>query len=207
MTDETAPDVRVPNVSPNAVSGLDHDLLSNASGSPATDEPAYEATLPEVPEDLTTVDDLLGWVNAEPSDEDPEVEAVARAIAVLSQEGRDGRVTLVGPLESIILDAVLGAWSSDEDETPDDEPTDDPGAASVVTTGAGEAVSIEGTPGEHEAGPAVNAETGEVTQPGEPLPVIDQGTGGTPLDPPQPGADADGFGGDAPEPADPPAGD
>lgn len=206
MTETTAPDVRIPNVSPGAVSGLDHDLLSTTSQAPAADEAYDEPALPEVPEDLTTVDALLGWVNAEPSDEDPEVETVARAIAVLSQEGRDGRVTLVGPLESIILDAVLGAWSSDEDETPDDEPTDDPGAASVVTTGAGEAVSIEGTPGEHEAGPAVNADTGVVTEAGAPLPPI-EGTGGTPLDPPQPGADEDGFGGDAPEPADPPAGD
>lgn len=52
-------------------------------------------------------------------------------------------------------------------------------------------------------GEATNDQTGEVTAPGDPLPdAPDQGTGGTPLDPPQPGADADGFGGDAPAPAD-----
>lgn len=179
MTNEAAPAVRIPNVSPGAVSGLDHEVL----GSPRPDPDPYAddlevmdaPALPAIPEDLHTVDALLDWVNAEPSDEDPEVEPVPRAIAVLRQEGRDGRVTLVGPLEDLILGAILEAW--------DDEP---------------EGETIEGE--------QVESETGEVTAPGEPLPPV-EGTGGTPLDPPQPGADADGFGGDAPAPADPPAGD
>lgn len=197
MTDEAAPAVRIPNVSPGAVSGLDHEPLA---GSPdeaypyADVEPMEPLSLPTVPEALHTVDALLDWVNAEPSDEDPEVEPVPRAIAVLRQEGRDGRVTLVGPLEDLILGAVLEAWEPEDEEVPegDEQPEGDPeGTASVVTTGAGEAVNIE---------------TGEPSAPGEPLPPV-EGTGGTPLDPPQPGADADGFGGDAPAPADPPAGD
>lgn len=194
MTDETAPAVRIPNVSPGAVSGLDNEPLM---GSPADTYPDYAdvepldaPVLPTIPEDLHTVDDLLDWVNAEPSDEDPEVETGLRAIAVLRQEGRDGRVTLVGPLEDIILGAILDAW--------DDEPEDKQ-----------EGETIEGEQVESDTagtGDAINADTGEVTAPGDPLPPI-EGTGGTPLDPPQPGADADGFGGDAPAPADPPAGD
>jgi hypothetical protein len=45
--------------------------------------------------------------------------------------------------------------------------------------------------GAHAAGEVSTDASGQV-QSGE-------GTGGTPMDPPQPGADADGFGGDAPE--------
>ena len=90
MTETTAPDVRMPNVSPGAVSGLDHDLLSTTSQAPAADEAYDEPALPEVPEDLTTVDALLGWVNAEPSDEDPEVETVARAKPGADADGFGG---------------------------------------------------------------------------------------------------------------------
>lgn len=140
MTEQTAP-VRIPNVRPDAVSGLDHELLTPAAPAPT------EASLPEVPEDHTTVDALLGWVHESGEDQ------LGRALAVLSQEGRDGRVTLVGPLEDTIINSLLDAYPTDGD--------------------------VEGEV----------AETEEETAPSDP----------------QPGADEDGFGGDAPEPADPPA--
>lgn len=55
---------------------------------------------------------------------------------------------------------------------------------------------LQGTP---QDGATVDALDGAVA----PAPPEDEdasGTGGSPMDPPQPGADEDGFGGDAPEP-------
>lgn len=239
---ETAPEApRIPNVRPGALSGLDNEPLAGAGvPSPAgtAPEPDEAPVLPVVPEDRTTVDALMEWVHEGEDDEDSGVDTLGRAVAVLVQEGRDGRVTLVKPLEDLLLDALVDAYvvaPEDDEDAPDPAPsvevpdglegealeawvsgdavegdeTENPerwaaylarreaagleplqpatitGAATITTTGAGE---------------AVNLDTGEVTQPGQPLPTV-EGTGGTPLSPPQPGADADGFGGDAPEPA------
>lgn len=119
--------VRVPNVSPSARSGIDGEVIgSNAQEAyDATADPAdapdgvLTATeeeadanaalneVPVVPEDLTTVDAVLGWVYEDDST------AHARAQAALDAEyakaGEDQRSTLVGPLEAFL------AASPDED--------------------------------------------------------------------------------------------
>lgn len=203
MTDTTAPDVRVPNVSPGAVSGLDHAPLQGAPTPAEFLDDTDEAPFPAVPADLTTVDALLGWVE-EDDDETP-----ARAVSVLVQErqSEQPRKTLVEPLERKVLDYILdGAVIQPTDTEDAGDPDALTGAATVTTTGQGEAVQVHGQSVDSATagtGEAVNAETGEVTQPGDPLPEVGD-PDGTPL-PPQPGADDDGFGGDAPEPANPPA--
>jgi hypothetical protein len=194
MTDETAPAVRIPNVTPGAVSGLDHaPLVEPLSAEPSLDDLDQDdaGTFPAIPEDLHNVDDLLGWVK----DGEDEGDSAARAVSVLvtERESAKPRSTLVEPLERQVLDFVLSGVVIESAETAD-EPEGDPadpdaitGAATITTTGAGEAVEVEGQQATTEGdGEAVNAETGEVTQPGEPLPEV-EGTGGTPLDPPQPG--------------------
>lgn len=103
--------VRVPNVSPGAVSGLDNAPL-HGTGSVSFDAPV--PVLPEdddvepfpaVPADLHNVDDLTAWVR-EPEDAD---ESAARAVSVLLRERLEDkpRVTLVEPLERQVLDFIL----------------------------------------------------------------------------------------------------
>jgi len=120
MTDQTtepsydeapaaAPAVRVPNVSPGAVSGLDntplHGPVSFDSPVPVLPEDDDVEPFPAVPADLHNVDDLTAWVR-EPEDAD---ESAARAVSVLLRERLEDkpRVTLVEPLERQVLDFIL----------------------------------------------------------------------------------------------------
>ena len=61
-------------------------------------------TIPDVPEDLTTVDDLLEWVHK--ADSDNEQAARARAVlnAELARPEDDQRKTLVEPLEALLAE-------------------------------------------------------------------------------------------------------
>ena len=80
------------------------DLQRAVHGSPGA--PADTEPLPDVPDDLTTVDDLLGWVK----DVKDDAEQARRAEAVLRMEndlrggpGGDGvRKTLVDPLLALL---------------------------------------------------------------------------------------------------------
>lgn len=158
---ETAPEApRIPNVTPGAVSGLDHAPLVGAGipqavtpetapetapvDSPAIDLGDEPTPLPEVPEDLTTVDDLLGWVNEDESDPESEVDTLSRAVAVLRQEGRDGRVTLVKPLEDLLLDALLDAYAPEDDGADEDQDDGDTPDENGDADGdaSGEAVNV-----------------------------------------------------------------
>lgn len=109
--------VRVPNVSPGARSGLDHEViganaqeaydenkrLSQESGSGETPE-TPDGDLPEVPEDLTSEADLLGWVTEVEDDETAEARARAVLAAEKAKPEDEQRVTLVEPLEASLSD-------------------------------------------------------------------------------------------------------
>jgi hypothetical protein len=150
--------VRVPNVSPSAVSGLDHEVIG-ANAQEAYDENAAIASA--VPEDRTTVDDLLAWV----SEADDDQEGAERARAVLAAErmkpADDQRVTLVEPLEAALADAEAaedpeGQGTSDgtEDSEPDggDAGTPDGGDGSTGDPDA-EAQGASQDAGDGDAGP------------------------------------------------------
>lgn len=196
MTDQS-----IPNVSPGAVSGLDHTPLHDPLGSPEPDVSGYDegpATVPAIPEGLHTVEDLHAWVA---DAEDPD-ESAARALSVLltEREADRPRVTLVEPLEWQVLDFLYEHTAVEQDDPQEtSEGAPDGPADPSVGEGTGEGGTDPQT-----ASDEGSVEGGdEAAGTGDPLPPI-EGTGGAPLDPPQPGADADGFGGDAPEPADPP---
>lgn len=154
MTDSTPEDtaaapaavsVRVPNVSAHAVSGLDHTPLNPPAEAPAeapADEDTGEApagpeapasepedTLPDIPEDLSTVPDLLAWVAGEEADPQSDEEAdalnaavLARARAVYAAETvkpeDDQRTTLVDPLR----DLIASSYEEDADPGAGDAP-------------------------------------------------------------------------------------
>lgn len=153
MTDTAAPAPRIPNVHPHAVSGLAHTPLNEAP-EPAAAEQADSVLYPPVPEDLHTVDGLRAWV-AEPEDGS---ESVSRAVSVLLVERASDkpRSTLVEPLERHVLDFILDGA---EVEVPESEVE-------------GVEVPDDGVAG---TGEAVNADTGEVTEAGDPLPPIESG--------------------------------
>ena len=120
--------VRVPNVSPGAVSGLDNAPL-HGTGSVSFDaqvsvpEDDDVEPFPAVPADLHNVDDLTAWVR-EPEDAD---ESAARAVSVLLRERLEDkpRVTLVEPLERQVLDFILdGAVVALPEAEPEDESED-----------------------------------------------------------------------------------
>ena len=135
MTDQTtepsydeapaaAPAVRVPNVSPGAVSGLDNTPLHGpvSFDAPVVVLPEDDDVepFPAVPADLHNVDDLTAWVR-EPEDAD---ESAARAVSVLLRERLEDkpRVTLVEPLERQVLDFILdGAVVALPEAEPEDE--------------------------------------------------------------------------------------
>lgn len=119
--------VRVPNVSPGARSGLDHEVIgSNAQEAYDENERlAAEADLPEVPEDLTTVDDLLGWVTEVEDDETAEARARAVLAAEKAKPEDDQRVTLIEPLEASL--AEDGDADSEDENGPQSDPDGDAG--------------------------------------------------------------------------------
>jgi hypothetical protein len=138
-----------------------------------------------------------------PEEQEPTPEPAAPENAQSDGDGPpyEGGANLSGP------DAGTGTDTPDAVAVPgDDRNADEVEADRNAAGNSGDIASgtyVEGVEVQSDtAGTAgaVNAETGEVTAPGEPLPTI-EGTGGTPLNPPQPGADPDGFGGDAPAPA------
>lgn len=92
-----------------------------------------------IPEDATSVDKLLAWVNEETDDDGEPVDRVARARMIYDVEVEkpedDRRKTLVEPLEAILTE-------------PAPEPQALTGAATVTVTSAGESVSLDaGIPG------------------------------------------------------------
>lgn len=126
--------IRVPNVSPDAKSGLDHQVIgSNA-------QEAYAATEAEVtvPEDLTTVDAVLEWVREDESTSQARAKAALDAEQAKSEE--DQRSTLVGPLEALLA-AADDSGDSGDDLTPDDADID-PGNPDL--SGNGEGVPSDG---------------------------------------------------------------
>lgn len=74
-------------------------------------------------------------------------------------------------------DGVVGLEVELPEPAPEEEPADE--AEAVEVPGVLVESDTAGT------GEAVNADTGEVTQPGEPLPPVEDDGDGTPLDPPQ----------------------
>lgn len=164
----TARPVRVPNVSPNARSGLSGEVIgSNAAlaydenqrladaGEPVTpDMPAHIVGV-EVPEgDLET---RLGWVReAEPAERGTRADAIWYHEQAAGLSDADKEVLSVALRQAVYHDGG------------------DP-----LETIQGQVVESE-TAG---TGPAINAETGEVTQPGDPLPPVEGDPDGTPLMP------------------------
>lgn len=175
--------VVIPNVHTNAVSGLDHAPLTDTptiygdadETSEGTSDGVSGAEVPEgddETEEVTviagTTEERLAWVAA--GEDEPTRADRASAVythALESGTPQEELETLGAQLRAAVygLEAVDGA--------------PDPSAP--------EAVAVPGTAVESETagtGETVNAETGEVTPPGEPQPAIEQ-DGGTPLAPPE----------------------
>lgn len=194
QTDQPDRPVTVPNVSPHAKSGISHEVIGSAAQTAYDDE--YGAPEPSTDEgqqdavasaelDTATREEQLAWVAA---GETPE-EKSQRADVVFTRLDRDPETTDEQRVElGQQLHAAVYPETADGTDTKDGTPEQtEPDGTPVEGTEA----TMEQTPGE-----AVNDQTGQVTAPGEPLPPTET-DGSTP----QPGADEDGFGGDAPTPA------
>lgn len=141
--------VRVPNVRPGAVSGLDHQLLDpTAAAAAELDTATTERVEVDVDAELVRISGL-----------DDETERRDAADALWKHQTKDDPNADYSELADAIRVAVYGESRSAEEI-------------------AGETVESE-TAG---TGDAENAETGEVTPGGEPLPTIEQ-DGGEQLDP------------------------
>lgn len=109
---QPAAPVRIPNVSPGALSGLDHEVIGSAAveayeaQAGFDPDPDFEPTGndgPVIPEDATTVDALLEWVSKAEGVE--EYRARAELVLAAEQDRADGeRVTLVEPLRATLAD-------------------------------------------------------------------------------------------------------
>lgn len=133
--------VRVPNVSPGARSGLDHEVIgSNAQEAAVENERlAGEGLgLPEVPEDRTTVEDLLAWVSEAEDDETAEARAYAVLTAERDKPEDEQRKTLIEPLEASLSDA--------EDDGDPETPGDGSQAGSAAPDASGDGTTADGTP-------------------------------------------------------------
>jgi hypothetical protein len=164
--------VRVPNVSPGAKSGLDHTVIGADALDPDTADDADEPTSPEEPDTEALpdgdVDAKVAWVDAA-EDQDTASSRADKVYAWAAESGPSPEY--LSDLSAKLRRAVYG-----EPETKPESAADLQVAPDSEVPGTVEVTA--GTPG-----PAENAETGEVTQAGEPLPTIEQ-EGGTPLDPP-----------------------
>lgn len=153
-----APSVRIPNVRPGAISGLDHVLLSPDAAA-ADESPDEDEAGVEVPDG--DLDYRLAWVK----DAEDDTERSERADAVWAAESAANTdEDHLSDVAQKLRDAVNGtteAIAAQEGNEALGEPV------------VGEIVESE-TAG---TGGAVNAETGQETAPGEPLPeVIAPGT-------------------------------
>lgn len=162
-TEEQAPatSVRIPNVRPGAVSGLDHVLLA-PDAAVAAESPDEDEAGVDVPDG--DLDSRIAWVK----DTDDDTERSERADAVWAAESAANTdEDHLSDVAQKLRDAVNGtteAIAAQEGNDTLGEPV------------SGEAVESE-TAG---TGGAVNAETGQETAPGEPLPPVEQ-TDGEPL--------------------------
>lgn len=174
---------------------MDDTLYDGTGLAPTGETPTEEPGL-EVPDG--TLEERLGWVG---ESDDPDVRR-ARADAVWDHEvaANDGTTDLdeLGRLltyhvyreknqAAVVVDD--GTPQTDGDGTSYEDAAPSGSAAETVTDGTqAVAVPSEEIPGElvesdtAGTGGAVNAETGEVTAPGEPLPPIES-EGGQPLEP------------------------
>lgn len=183
--------VRVPNVSPGAMSGLDHQVIGSNALAPQEDDGDEDAE-PEAEEPDTDpmpdadVDAKLAWVReAEDSDT-----ATARADKVWTfgtdpEPSEEYKATLAARLRAAVHGEPDPGAGGEADGGSDDQSDLQVAPDSQVP---GEVV-VSQTAG---TGDAVNAETGEVTKGGEPLPEVPDQGDGTPLEPADAGAEDGG---------------
>jgi len=158
--------VRVPNVRPGAKSGLDHTVIGSDALAPDVDD---DEPL-EVPDG--DLDSQIAWVAAA----EDQGEAHDRADAVYTKQEDDGADG--GSLEALSARLREAVYGTGDGEGEDPQEGGDSGLQS--DPGSEVAGSLEETDGQ---GDAENAETGEVTPAGEPLPEV-QDQGGEPIDSP-----------------------
>jgi hypothetical protein len=159
-----AQSVRVPNVSPNAKSGLDHTVIGSNALADAGDRA-----------------EALAWVTA--GEDDDETRERADAVwAKFSDDDAESETNAA--LAADLRSAVYGEGTAEPNGQGESDDTGLSVAADSQVPGTVE--QTEGTPGPAEE----NADTGQVTQSGEPLPDAPAGDDAQPI--PAQGIEGDG---------------